>query len=297
MSENGFTGPIAAAMAEVPPLPERLSAVLDILSARRDDPERIETALASAPAFVEKILHLAASPYFELPAAPRSIREAVDRLGSRRLLQLVMAAHAGAIMDRPVPGYDLPAGELWRHAIGVAIAAETAVRHLEAADGGLADLFTAAIFHDIGKIVLGPLVAEHLSAIEAITAGGESFEVAERQVLSANHAEVGSRILARWGFPPWVVQAVRWSHAPDLVTPHDQGADVLHVANVLCLSIGIGVGKEGLGYKISPAAQKRLGATTVHLEWIASHTLQWINEITQRLTFHTPTQKEDLPWR
>ncbi len=297
MPDDAFTDRIEAAMAGVPPPPEPLTAALDILASGSEDADPLCNALDAAPALAEKILHLAASPYFEPAAVPGSVREAAEILGLRRLLQLAMAVHAGTILNRPVPGYDLPAGELRRHAIGVAIAAETAVRRLEADDDGLADLFIAAIFHDIGKLVLGPLVAEHLSAIEAITAGGESFEVAERRVLSTDHAEVGSRILARWGFPEGIVRAVRWSHAPDEVTPADRGADVLHVANVLCLSIGIGVGKEELRYKTSPAAQKRIGATTVHLEWIASHTLQWINDLSQRLTFHTPTGGEDLLWR
>jgi hypothetical protein len=59
--------------------------------------------------------------------------------------------------------------------------------------------------------------------------------------------------------------------------------DVVHVANMLCLMIGIGVGCEGLNYRPSPEVTKRLGLSTSHLERVASQTLQWANELSQAL--------------
>jgi hypothetical protein len=51
------------------------------------------------------------------------------------------------------------------------------------------------------------------------------------------------------------------------------------VANILCLMIGIGVGREGLCYKSSPLATKRLGLKGTHLEMVASRTLQYVDEL------------------
>jgi len=42
----------------------------------------------------------------------------------KKLIQLVVASCVSAVMDKPVPGYDLPPGDLWRHSIAVSIAAE-----------------------------------------------------------------------------------------------------------------------------------------------------------------------------
>ena len=59
--------------------------------------------------------------------------------------------------------------------------------------------------------------------------------------------------------------------------------DIVHVANMLCLMIGIGVGREGLNYQPSAAVVKRLGLETSHLEKVASQTLQWTNELMETL--------------
>jgi hypothetical protein len=55
--------------------------------------------------------------------------------------------------------------------------------------------------------------------------------------------------------------------------------DIVHVANVLCLMIGIGAGRDGLQYKPSEAVTERLGLASYHLEKVASQTLQWTNEL------------------
>ncbi len=80
--------------------------------------------------------------------------------------------------------------------------------------------------------------------------------------------------------PKEVISAVRWHHDPDAADEISMLTDIVHVANVLCLMIGIGVGREGLQYKPSPVVTKRLGIKSVHLERVASHTLEWINELT-----------------
>jgi hypothetical protein len=59
----------------------------------------------------------------------------------------------------------------------------------------------------------------------------------------------------------------------------DTLVDIVHVANILCLMIGIGVGREGLCYEPSPLATKRLGLRTNDLEIVASRTLQYVDDL------------------
>jgi len=51
----------------------------------------------------------------------------------------------------------------------------------------------------------------------------------------------------------------------------------------LCLMIGIGVGADGLQHQPSSVVTKRLGIEPVHLEKVASQTLQWVNELSDLL--------------
>jgi putative nucleotidyltransferase with HDIG domain len=250
-----------------------------------DEPDvrvpQIEVILRQDPGLTANLLKLANSAYFGIPSKVGSVRQAVILLGLKRLTQMVIATCTSAILERMVPGYDLPAGELWRHSLAVSVAAEGLVRELklDAAE----EIFTAALLHDVGKIILGQFVQDDYAKIEMALDQGLAFETAESIVLGTNHAEIGALILSKWSIPEDIVYAVRWHHEPEKAERSNPMLDVVHVANMLCLMIGIGVGREGLSYRPSPVVTARLGIATVHLEKVASQTLQWANELSQVL--------------
>lgn len=250
-----------------------------------DDPDvsvdRIEAILRYDPGLTANLLRLANSAYFGMPSKVGSVRQAVILLGLKRMIQMVIASCMSAIMDQAVPGYDLPPGELWRHSIAVSVAAECLVKelNLDAAE----EIFTAALLHDVGKLILGDFVSEDFPKIEKALHQGLSFEVAENIVLGTDHADVGAQILSKWSIPEAIIDAVRWHHSPESCNRPDTMLDIVHVANMLCLMIGIGVGRDGLSHQPSAVVVKRLGLETAHLEKVASQTLQWTNELMEML--------------
>jgi putative nucleotidyltransferase with HDIG domain len=250
-----------------------------------DDPDvsvdRIEAILRYDPGLTANLLRLANSAYFGMPSKVGSVRQAVILLGLKRMIQMVIASCMSAIMDQAVPGYDLPPGELWRHSIAVSVAAECLVKelNLDAAE----EIFTAALLHDVGKLILGDFVSEDYPKIEKALHQGLSFEVAENIVLGTDHADVGAQILSKWSIPEAIIDAVRWHHSPESCNRPDTMLDIVHVANMLCLMIGIGVGRDGLSHQPSAVVVKRLGLETAHLEKVASQTLQWTNELMEML--------------
>jgi putative nucleotidyltransferase with HDIG domain len=141
------------------------------------------------------------------------------------------------------------------------------------------EVFTAALLHDVGKLVLGEFVADDFNKIDNVLSPEITFETAEDMVLGTNHADIGARILNQWSLPPGIVNAVRWHHDPDSAEQSDLTLDIVHVADVLCLMIGIGVGRDGLQHQPSAAAIDRLGLAPGHLEKVASQTLQWVEEL------------------
>jgi len=246
-----------------------------------DDPEisvaRIEKILRQDAGLTANLLKLANSAYFGIPSKVGSVRQAVLLLGLKRLIQMVIASCVSAIMDKPVPGYDLPPGELWRHSLAVSVAAEGLVKDLKV--DAAEEIFTAALLHDVGKLVLGEFVADDFNKIDNVLSPEVAFEKAEDIVLGTNHADIGARILNQWSLPPGIVNAVRWHHDPDSADHSDLMLDIVHVANVLCLMIGIGVGRDGIQHQPSAAVIDRLGLAPEHLENVASQTLQWVEEL------------------
>jgi len=258
-----------------------ISGVATQILAILDDPdstaEEVQKILRLDPGLTANILKLTNSAYFGLPNKVGSIRQAVVMLGWKRLVRIVLATCVNAVMDKPIPGYDLPPGELWRHSVAVSVTAEGLMKELNLAEDD--EIFTAALLHDLGKLVMGEFVAEDLDSIRLTAEKGVPFQMAEREVLGTDHAEMGGMLMEKWSFPSKFVEAVRWHHEPDSAETPSSFIDIVHVANVLCLMLGIGAGIEGLHYQPSVAATKRLGLKSRQLEMVASQTLQWVDEL------------------
>jgi putative nucleotidyltransferase with HDIG domain len=272
---------IASAISSFPGMPGTAVKLLGLI----DDPamrvSQIEAILRHDPGLTANVLRLANSAYFGIPSKVGSIRQAVILLGLKRLIQMVIAACVSAIMDKSVPGYDLPPGELWRHSIAASVAAEGLVKVLkvEAAE----EIFTAALLHDVGKLVLGDFVKDEFKQIETAVSQGIGFEMAEKIVLGTNHAEVGARILTKWLLPPEIVNAVQFHHAPEASEQLSSMLDIVHVANFISMMIGIGIGRDGLQHQPSAEVTERLGLEPEHLEKVASQTMQWVKEFSEVL--------------
>lgn len=277
MKENALTS-IWDKVQSFPTMPTAAAELLKLL----DDPDtsasQVESVLRYEPGLTANILKLSNSAYFGVPSKIGSLKQAIVLLGWRRLIQLVMTSCVSTVLDESIPGYDLGKGELWRHSVAVSVAAEIMVKELNFP--AIDEIFTAALLHDVGKLVLGAFVREDLKEIEQSAAEGLSFEQAERTVLGTDHTEIGAAILKSWSFPDRLVSAVKWHHDPDSAKNElNTAIDIVHIADVLCLMIGFGVGREGLHYQPSTSATERLGLNESHLEMVASQTVQWTDEL------------------
>jgi putative nucleotidyltransferase with HDIG domain len=142
---------------------------------------------------------------------------------------------------------------------------------------------TAALLHDIGKIVLGSFVQKDMGAIDAVVAKGISFEVAEYIVLGINHAAIGARILQKWSLPDGLVNAVGRHHDPDSCSGSCRLSDVVHVANVVSRRAGFGKGREGQVPEPSTDVMGRLGIQSSHIDQLTAQTLQEVGRLTEIL--------------
>ncbi len=262
-------------------MPAAALKLLTLLKDENTSNAQIEQILRYEPGLTANILKLTNSAFFGLPTKIGSIRQAILMIGWKKLIQIVLTSCVSAIIDKPVQGYDLSAGDLWRHSVAVSVASETLVKELKLSVPE--EVFTAALLHDVGKMVLGKYVKEDIVVMDGEEMQDVPFEQVERSMFGIDHAEIGANILRRWSFPPSMISAVRWHHDPDAAPKPNHMIDVVHVADVLCLMSGIGVGREGLQYRPSPGACERIGLAEEHLERVASQTLQWANDLAASL--------------
>ena len=282
--KNSKLSEIISKVKLFPSMPATGAKMLRMLEDPETTVDEIEDVLRHDPGLTGNVLKLANSAYFGIPSKIGSVRQAVVLLGTKRLIQLVIASCVSAVMDQPVPGYDLPPGDLWRHSIAVSIAAEALIRNKRNIE--TEDIFTPALLHDIGKLVLGHFIKDDLEAIENIAAKGVPYVVAENMVLGTDHAQVGAQILTRWSFPSDVVDAVRWHHDPDLSDRSSIPIDIVYLANFLCQTNGTNSECEGHDIEISPSLIERMGIDIRQFKEIADKTAQWVDELSDALTFN-----------
>lgn len=256
---------IAALVSHVAPFPKVAVRILTML----DDPTVTARHLAEVIQFDQAImvnlLKVCNSACFGLPRQVTSVEDALVLLGQDALKEIIITgSSAGFYSGRAGAGYQLEEGELWRHSVATALMARMLARYLDDVDSGSA--FTCGLLHDIGKRFLGSLVAEEFQEImERVGREECSFVQVEREVLGTDHAELGSMIFEKWGFAPGMVAAVRDHHRPDALQLESLTA-LTALSNSLVITMGIGVGADGLASEMQGAGLDRFGVSMDQLQ-------------------------------
>jgi len=253
----------------MPQMPAPVMRIMSYMSDPDADLNVVAALIEYDPGLTINVLRMANSSFFGGGGKITLVRDAIFRLGTRRIVQLVIASGVAPNTRGAVSGYGLAQGELLRLSISVGIAAE-----LIAAEVGMKapdHTFTAGLLSNIGKVVMGRFLELDAEPVISLAAReGISFEQAERQMFDIDHAELGATLLAHWELPEPIVNCVRWHLNPNAAPERDPAVDLVHVGHVLSTMAGIGQGVDGLQYEVCQESFDRLSLTpqvmTVSLE-------------------------------
>jgi putative nucleotidyltransferase with HDIG domain len=225
---------------KLPPAPRVLPELLTVLNDPNIDTERVVRVIRYDPSLTANILQLCNSAYFASATPVDDLDEAVNRLGTEEIYRLVAAYLGGRVMSSAQKGYGIDQGELWKHSVAAAVAAQLMAREKGDSESVV---YTATLLHDIGKIVLSEaLEAEYSRLIEETERNQQSLLDTEVALLGAHHAEVGGRLLSRWRFPASLVAAVTHHHSPREAGEHEQLASYVYLGNMVAHFMGLGFG-------------------------------------------------------
>ena len=163
-----------------------------------------------------------------------------------------------------LPEYGLEEGALWRHSLAAALAAEAAVRVCETEVPP--ESFTAALLHDIGKLVLVQFLEPDLlrDLQEARAHGVTSSAAAEMEILGAHHGELGGLIAQHWGLPDRLTNAITYHHAPE--DGNEVVCDVVYIANQVAKRVDPGYVATPEDMTVDPRPQERLKLSSSGLD-------------------------------
>ncbi len=241
----------------LPPAPRILPELLQLVRRSDVDADKVVNLIRFDPALTAGVLQLANSAFFGSARPADDLGEAVTRLGFQQVYILVAAVSGARNLSPAQRGYGMACGDLWKHSATSAVAAQIIAKDL----GDDVDVvFTAALLHDIGKIILSDTLESTYAVIVRETSSNcyPLLEV-ERRVLGFDHAEAGGRLLARWNFPANLTAAVAHHHRPEEAGPHARLAAYAHVGNLIAYAMGQGYGNAAYALEPSVTAFHMLG--------------------------------------
>jgi len=268
----------------LPPLDASVAKLAKLVQDPDSSLGAFENVIRPDPALTANLLKLANSALYSSTTKVVSVRDAIARVGTRRVWETATAGAFGRTLPKVLSGYDVDAVGFWRHSVAVAVFAEAIARgaHLAAAPAA----FTAGLLHDMGKLVIADFLApERVELLDRLERGKLSMLAAEQELLGTDHAQVGEAVATRWGLPEELVAAARWHHeplkAPD--TRLQELAGAVHVANGLAHAMGFGCDIGGLHRRTDPAILARMQLDPSKLERLAANSLTEILELSRSL--------------
>ncbi len=260
---------IVEAVNDLPALPQVVVQVIKLTEDPDSTAQDINNVLNQDQAITARVLKMANSAFYGFPRRIGSVTDAIILLGFRTLRSIVMAASVSDILNKEMEGYALEYGELWRHSQCTAMAARLIARKSKFAFLDLA--YTAALLHDIGKVILNNTMKEtYREVVASVTDDNISFIDAENKILGFNHAEVGARVAEKWNLPPETVEAIQLHHSPEDAQVNPRLTAIVHLADAISVSMGIGMGIDGLLYPMSGEAMQLLGLDELEIENVIS---------------------------
>lgn len=215
--------------------PRVLPDLLKLLRRPNLDSSRIARLIAADPVLTANVLRICNSARFGSATPIEDMSEAVTRVGFHEIYRTVAAACGARLLGSAHGGYGMDQGDLWRHSFVAATAAQLAARQLRD-DQNL--VFTAALLHDIGKVVLAPALEEVGAKFEKARTVPVSLVEAERKLLGVGHDETGGRLLEKWNFPPNIVSAVWFHHVPKGARSEKRLASYVALGNLVACLMG-----------------------------------------------------------
>lgn len=233
-------------------LPAYPATILKVAALLKDDDYAVADVvdvIKYDQAIAANILKISNSAYFNARQKIKTIHDAVVYLGQQQLIRAVQTAGISKIYKKGGSGYASHSNDFWEHSVSVALMSQILSKKIQGRENPI--LYTAALLHDVGKIIMGEYVQAMFEKIMNLVKTERcSFLEAEEKVIGINHADLGGRIASHWHFPLEIRNAIAYHHRPDYLEETDKtDAWLIYLSDQVCLMMGIDGGIDALAHK------------------------------------------------
>lgn len=228
---------LTTAAEALEPLPLSVTRLAALVCRQAPEIDEVVDVIRFDQALTASVLATANSSWSASRTRVTTVRDAVIRLGTGPVLSVALGSTVRTRLGRAVPEYGLDEGELWEHSVAASLAGELLTRR--ATNRPPTETATAALLHDVGKLVMARFLdSELLRVLHLAAEEGVTRRKAEFDVLGVDHAELGGLIAQTWRLPGSLVRGIGYHHDPLL------GGDLIcyavHLADVVAKIVGLG---------------------------------------------------------
>jgi len=236
----------------LPTLPGIVTKLNSLADNEKSSIQEMARLVSSDQVLSARILRLANSPSYGFYRVA-TISNAMILLGVDVVKSLVLSSSIFEIMEQSALG-------LWEHSLGAGVAANIIAKRLSLPD--CEEIATAALLHDIGKVIIRLKLQDEYDVLLAKTAAsGCAPHELEREQIGTDHAEVGGWLGKNWFLPEKLVVPITFHHNVAGAACHQVKTAVVHVADVLIKASGFGFSGDPFVPALQPVAWNILGMT------------------------------------
>ncbi len=231
-------------ITSLPTLPKVITEITNLMQNPRTSAEEVGRAITMDQALASKVLRLVNSAFYGFPGRINTITHAIVILGFNTVKNIVLTASVFDKLGGKGEKGNFNLEKFWMHSIGTGVIAKEIAKKVNFRSQE--ESFLAGLLHDIGKVILFKYLPEEFDNVEAILEKNNIlFLDAEKEAINLTHNEIGSWLSQRWNLPEDLRAAILYHHAPVLANQHKTMVNIVHAADILVRSLGIGSGGDG----------------------------------------------------
>lgn len=245
---------IIAEVDDLAIMPNILQEVIEVSNDPNSTPTDMEEVILKDQSLTSKVLRLANSAYYGYARSISTIGQATILLGFDTVKSMAIASSVSGFMNEEFKGYALDANELWMQSQTCAIVS----RYIAQRTGKYnpEEAYIAGLLRDLGKTVLNQyLIEDYKRVLDLVEEKRYTFCQGEKEVFGFDHSEIGARVAENWNMPEILVDSIKNHHWPEESKMEDKSlVSIVHLADAMTMMMGVGIGLDGLLYRLSEEA-------------------------------------------
>jgi putative nucleotidyltransferase with HDIG domain len=233
--------PILECIDSVGTVPTSAAQVFGLINDPKASSADFERVMRPDVGLTANMLKCANSAYYRGSREVTSVKDAISRMGLRRVFEVVAGASFAKAIPKKLIGYDVPAEKFWEQSVAVAVLADKIGREAGFTYPDLA--FTSGLLHDLGKLVVSNYLAQPGVQATMVAHDGPLKSIEEeRKLFDSDHTQLGEALAVKWNLPKEIAGAARWHHEPTLAPTATLRylATVIQVADGALRVMGLG---------------------------------------------------------